>query len=460
MQNLSTQKNDYYKGKIIEMFNHRNEKNNNDFQDIIKHLETKIDDLNTKIEKNNEAINKEKKKGKLKFGLEIGMFALALIAALTSIFIYLDGKFSDINDQIANCLTEKNIESLRSTVEKLDMWAEGNINDKSKPGADKRISDVEDDIDEIKKGIQEINDTLHTSPINTNDSTLMSDLVGATSMENIGSPISTTFSLETFLGTDSDGNEYYLGDVIGEEVLLTYNEDDKEVYFYGKINEKLHWEGNCITNVYNSDETLYGICESYFDDGKRQNYASFYLAEANNEWIYTRRTCEDNGNLGISAKIKFEYNKTKRFTNANARIYDLLYIKDFFDPSDKTLLTYYSGYTLNGEYNDKYDYDKEKFERQPPYEIIFNSDGTIKTLYIGQFANGEFHDQTGNAREIVFDSYKSINKYFYYIGTFKAGKRDGKVSSKNYVTQTQINKIIEDMEFGIDLNWYKTGDDL
>ena len=112
-------------------------------------------------------------------------------------------------------------------------------------------------------------------------------------------------------------------------MLLTYNENGKEVYFFGKLNKKFNWDGYCITNTYNNDGTLYGICESNFIDGKRIDYESFYLSSIEDEWIHTKRICKKDGNLGISERYNFQYNKVKNFTNTNVRIYDLLYIKDF-----------------------------------------------------------------------------------------------------------------------------------
>lgn len=448
----------YYEGEIIDMlpfFQKRNsnkeeaasiENDKNNENDKINELSLKLEELTKKIEKN----NSKKRLGSI---LQFCTFLILLLSTFGGAFAYLHTQFSNMNDKIDDCLTEEDIADLRESVKGIESWILGDISDLSKIGANERFNTIENNINTI-------NNRLNILPIDITESTALSNLKYTTSMENMVDDILVPLTYGTYLGEDSNGKKYNIGDVVGETILLTYNEDDKEVYFYGQINEKLHWDGHCITNAYNTDGTLYGICESDFNDGNRLNYESFYLSNVKDEWIYTKRTCKKDGNLGVSQRYSFQYNKVKNFTNTNARIYDLLYIEDFSSLNNMTLLTYYSGYTLNGKYNDIYDYNDDKIERQPPYEIIFNPDGTIKILYIGQFVNGEFHDQTGNAQEIVFDSYKNINKYFYYKGTFTNKNRDGKVSSKNYVTQSQIDIILKDMNFDIKLNWYKTDDSL
>ena len=375
----------------------------------------------------------------MRLAIEVLVFIFSMFAAFGVLFKYFDDQYTKINEQISLCLTKKDIESLEASVEKIELWVEGDINDSTKPGANSRLEKIEN--------------TLKILAINVDDSIAMNNLIYTTSMENRTAAEPVSYDAETHLGKDSAGNDYDLGDVAGESVLLTYNENGKEVYFFGKLNKKFNWDGYCITNTYNNDGTLYGICESNFIDGKRIDYESFYLSSIEDEWIHTKRICKKDGNLGISERYNFQYNKVKNFTNTNVRIYDLLYIKDFSNLNDKTMLTYYSGYTLEGEYNDQT--KNYQNSSNPPYEIIFNDDGTIKILYIGQFVDGQFNDQTGYAQEIVFDSYQGINKYFYYQGTFTGGERDGEVSSSNYVTLSEIDKILENIEFDIELNWYK-----
>ncbi len=86
---------------------------------------------------------------------------------------------------------------------------------------------------------------------------------------------------------DIEGVSYVSDELIGQIILLSYAEGDKEVYFLGTYNENYHWDGYCVTNSYNADGTLYGICESQFDNGERINYISFY--KEGDDFIYGNR---------------------------------------------------------------------------------------------------------------------------------------------------------------------------
>lgn len=445
----------YHKGEIIDMiqfFQKRNKKKEiSDKKEISKdnndtneknNIEMQINELSLGLKELSIQLEKINSKRKRKSIIEFFSFILLLFTAFGGAFAYLHTQFSNINDKIDVCLKEEDIVDLRTSVKGIESWILGDIADPNKIGANERFNNIEDNL-------KIISDRLNMLPINVTESMVATNLKYATSMENSNNNTNTTLTPETCLGEDSNGEKYSIGDIIGKPVLLTYNENDKEVYFYGQINEKLHWEGDCITNVYNNDGTLYGICESNFDDGVRKKYESFYLSSTENEWIYTNRECTKNGNLGISERFSFQYNKLKNFTKTNARIYDLLYVIDFSDLNDKILLTHYYGYTSNGEYNDQFN-----DEQHISYEIIYNPDGKVNILYIGEFVNGQFYDQTKNAIEIVYDSSSKDYKYFCYKGTFTNGNRDGKVSSNNYVTQEQIDEILKNKKINLTLDWY------
>jgi len=425
---------------------------------IVKMADITNNDQNIQVQENNNlpSDNNTNNKEKAKFIIEFIVSALSALAIIGGFFLYFDNKFDKINDKIDMCLKKEDIKNLEDSVEKMNSWIMGDIDEETSIGAKVRLNNLENDISEIQGGIEEIHSLLNISAININDSIILNDLVYTSSMENIESSEHTPFQLKTYLGKDAKGNEYELADVLNQKILLTYTENNQEVYFLGQLNEQLHWDGLCLTNSYNADGILQGICESNFTNGNRIDYKSFYLSNKKNEWIYTDRICESKGNLGISKKFQFEYNVPKNFTNTNVKVYDLLSIDDFTNIGDKTLLTYYSGYTKDGVYNDTYDYGKELDKRTPPYEIIFNSDGTISVLYIGQFKDGKFNDQTGNAQEFVLDMSQSPYKYFYYQGTFTSGERDHKVTDKNYVTPSEIEDLIKNVSFDIELNWHET----
>lgn len=252
-----------------------------------------------------------------------------------------------------------------------------------------------------------------------------------------------SISSDACIGTDSDGNVYIAKDLIDETILLTYVEDDKELYFLGQYNENYHWNGYCVTNAYNSDGTLYGICESNFDDGKRLDYKSFCVSESNDkEWIYSDKICNENNNSGTNILCSFDYGKKKNFTNTNVRITDIIYVDSFVESINPTVLTYYCGNTSDGKYND---------DTGNAYEIIYNDDGTIKTLYVGNFKDGTFNDDTGKAWDIAYSSEGGY--YVYNKGEFKDGRAVNR--STTQITIDRINEIISEHEqkFDVELKW-------
>ena len=139
-----------------------------------------------------------------------------------------------------------------------------------------RIGTLETDVDDIKKylyedgGVQDqlgtINSALNIKVIAVaNEETI--DIVDGASIEKKDvNYVTSSFTDDTCIGVDTKGNVYLAEDLIDETVLLTYNEDDKEIFFLGQYNKEYHWNGYCVTNAYNSDGSLYGIFESNFDN--------------------------------------------------------------------------------------------------------------------------------------------------------------------------------------------------
>lgn len=105
----------------------------------------------------------------------------------------------------------------------------------------------------------------------------------------------------------------------------------------GKFNENYHWDGYCITNVYYKDGTLFGLCESNFDDGKRMDYISLYR-EDNNEWTYTNRNIGADGNSGITKCFTYSTSDVKNFTETNVRTNDFIIPDDYIEQNDFKML--------------------------------------------------------------------------------------------------------------------------
>ena len=261
----------------------------------------------------------------------------------------------------------------------------------------------------------------------------------------VASPLSSKMEI----GIDENGQLYYADDLVDKTVLLTYMEGNNSVYFLGQYNASYHWDGLCITNVYYPDGTLFGICESNFDDGKRLDYKSICLSDSSEtEWIFSERVCEGDRNIGINANYFFSYEKVKNFTNTNVRIVDILQVDEFLETIDYTMTRYYCGNTSDKLYNDT---------TGLAYLVIYDKDGTVKTLYYGNFVDGEFEDSTGDAWDIAY--YDEEKCYVYNYGKFQNNHYvDGSGESKMYLTIEQIDEIISGYDFECVLNWKSNED--
>lgn len=300
-------------------------------------------------------------------------------------------------------------------------------------GVKDQLGNISDDIAEIKK-------FLNSPTINA--SADAQECIDVSIEDNHISTSTSSISADTCIGTDSDGKAYIAKDLIGQTILLTFNQDNKEIYFMGQYNNKYHWDGYCVTNTYDAVGLLDGVCESNFDDGTRLDYESFYRSDNQEEWIYTDRDCKKDVNEGISIKYKLDYSKQKNFTITNVRVSDIIYIEDMKNCENKQILSYYDGITSDGVYNDN---------TGNAYLVRYNNEGFVNVFYQGCFKNGYFNDT--NALEIVLDESVGINKYFVYQGKFSNGKRLSDEGIK-YVTQEEINTILKENECPDDLKWY------
>lgn len=244
------------------------------------------------------------------------------------------------------------------------------------------------------------------------------------------------------IATDiENGTEYNAGFLEGKRLLipLSYQEEDKEVYFLGQYNENYHWDGYCVTNSYNADGTLYGICESNFDDGKRLDYISFYQC-GENEWIYANRQLIEGENVGVTINYYIDDNKEKNFTAANVQITDILYADSYIENEDKVITKYYTGNTVNNLFNDY---------TGNAYEVKYDKDGTVRMLYVGRFKDGYCNDSTGEAFSIVYSD--EYNAYVCNTGRFSNGHAE--THSTEPITADEISEIIKDYTFDCELNW-------
>lgn len=266
-------------------------------------------------------------------------------------------------------------------------------------------------------------------------------------IEKNSSEITTAATIDpnAVIGTDAEGNVYIADELINQTIILTYNGEGKEVYFLGQYDENYKWNGYCVTNAYYPDGSLYGICESNFDDGIRLDYKSFVATDVPNEWIYSNKTCNEASNAGENILYSMDYNQTKNFTTTNVRVTDIMYPDDFVNQNNPHMQKYYNGNTVDGKYEDN---------TGNAYYISFDENGTVKTLYIGRFANGNFNDDTGEAWEISYS--EDYETYVYNRGSFKDGGFVGGDSKQ--VDAEGINELVSGYTFNCQLEWKCTVD--
>lgn len=310
---------------------------------------------------------------------------------------------------------------------------------------DKKTTEISSEIGEMKEEIAALNgfkDTMLSIPslylkVDEGDNGFMeSASVEANDISTVGSG---QLDADTYIGTDSNGVDYIAEEWVGKTVLISYQEDGKEVYFLGQYNENYHWDGYCVTNAYSADGTLYGICESNFDDGKRLDYVSLYYS-GDNEWIYANRELINDENVGVTVNYYIEDNKVKNFTTTNVRVTDILYADAYIGNIDKHITKYYTGNTVNNVFSDS---------TGNAYEVKYDTDGTVKMLYVGRFVDGYCNDVTGEAFSIVYSD--EYNAYFYNTGKFINGNAEK--HSDEPITIDEINKIIKEYSFDCELKW-------
>ena len=380
---------------------------------------------------NKKKSKKVKKIFKIVFEIVVAIGSLSVIAAIV---IFFTNNFHNINENmtkmqgdINNLSTEMQGLKEQNSIMYYDLYDRNGI-------INKIINEMESKVDNIK-------DILGISVISATSDALsyVNEIYVDPNNNNL---VSSSITEATCIGTDSDGNAYIAEDLINTTILLTYTEGDKEVYFLGQYNENYRWNGYCVTNAYYMDGTLYGICESNFENGQRLDYKSFYK-EKDNEWTYSNRVCTDEGNLGTSIGYTLEYNKVKNFTNTNVRVTDILYVDKFIEAVNPLMRKYYHGNTSGGVYND---------DSGQAYYVEYFEDGTVKTLYQGNFIGGQFNDNTDEAWYIV----KEVNtRYMYYKGFFedRAPLYNDGYEFENPINLERINEIIQDKSFECELNW-------
>lgn len=289
------------------------------------------------------------------------------------------------------------------------------------------------------------NDKIYIIDSPSNNEEKMSISISDVTMCSIDPP---SWQLSDEIAIDVENDITYTAEkLVNQKILLPYKIENQECYFYGQFNEKNQWNGNCIINIYEND-SLVLIMEAEYDNGNLLAYKQVFQSEKSEYavWSFSDRTSEVNYTSGRTWNYFKTDNYIKDFEFNNVTSEDIFDVKKFEAIiKGNGLEEYYYGRTSDGFFND---------DSGNAYLAKYSNDGTLRMLYVGNFKDGMPEDNTGKAWEIVFDSSNKINKYFYFKGVFKNSKRQGKVTSRNYVTQEQINEIIKDMIFDCELNWY------
>lgn len=244
--------------------------------------------------------------------------------------------------------------------------------------------------------------------------------------------------------TDFNGKEYKAEDITNNLILIPYYQtDDTLIVFYGYINEKGHWDGKCVLNVYENG-SLELVSENDYNDGVCEEKNLCYI-EGNECSLIVSDTEEtdiyDCYRYTVSKEIENDI-IVNQISADNVR-----YVDDFFKYVKGNKIHHYRGGIDNKKYSD---------ESGKAYFVSYYEDGTVKTLYCGNFVNGKFSDNTGNAWEISRDR-ENNTSYMYYRGAFKDNKasliQEERVEFENPVKKDTIWFLVNGRAFEKELVW-------
>lgn len=214
-----------------------------------------------------------------------------------------------------------------------------------------------------------------------------------------------------WIDTDEITKNHNASEFYNQPIILSYEDNGKNVYFYGSYNENNNWNGSCILNIYDNNN-LEIIFEGYYDNGTLLSYKRI-SCENEGMWTVTDRIKSDEYNIGET----FVYQKTEDISENILSEKIILTFDDFVEMNNENILSYYHGNTSNGLYNDD--------TGNAYYIKYFNSDvfncdhPVIQTLYQGNFVNGKFDDDTYNAWYITREP---NTHYMYYRGCYSNGE--------------------------------------
>lgn len=159
------------------------------------------------------------------------------------------------------------------------------------------------------------------------------------------------------------------------------------------------------------------MLEGVYDNGTLYSYRRA-SCESKGEWLITDRVCHADYNSGETWVYTKSSDFDKRFSADEITDAQIIGVTDLLKSKDEVLLSYYSGNSSEGFYNDNTG-EAILVKYFPPNTVAFSTEApVIKTLYKGCFKDGNFHDDSGDAWYIT----RGVDtEYMYFRGAFSEG---------------------------------------
>ncbi len=240
--------------------------------------------------------------------------------------------------------------------------------------------------------------------------------------------------LPTFGTNMETGDECEPRECIGKKLLIPYIDGEQEVIFYGQYNDKYHWNGDCVINVYENGNLVF-IMNASYNDGALGEYCQIFPDEVDLDkpdsdgiehkkvWIVSHRnrveevdvtgkkSVYNEGETLYYTREKERYEQKFKFEEVTGN--DVVNANNFetsIELSGAKVERYYNGRTSNGMFND---------ETGNAYLVKYDENEDVKYLYRGKMVEGKEHDENGGSWFIGIG--KDGENYYYYDGKFEHG---------------------------------------
>ncbi len=381
---------------------------------------------------------------------------LSILSAALIIYLAVHDFQKDVDYLSENMATKESVNYINEKYDMLDEKFDAQYKDLME-----EFDDLDDNYDDLAKNLEDIQlqDVVYNGSATptfqkSTLSFLQKDGVYSEQQNKTDNDAEVLWDDEEIICVVDDAN-HSSSELMGKKLLLSYFYDDQEVYFYGQFSKNMHWDGNCIINIYKNNQ-LYLITDALYDDGVLKSYQqvfTYYTKASEEVWCISKRECTKDGNVGDSWNYFKSSDIIKNFTIDNVEPYNIYNVaqitKIIKEDLECSIEAYYYGMTSNGLYND---------ETDNAYAVKFSKeDGTVRTLYFGRFENGVFSDNTGNAWIIGRHVEQIGSTYAFYIGKFKDNKPSEawtKDNSQNNLSLDDINERIRYKTIKPVLKWY------